>query len=74
MSKLYGSTSWRRVISLAVAVFMILSLLGTSGYAVFAEDLLDESTAPVAEEVVTAEPEEATPAEEETVEASVPTE
>ena len=51
---------------------MILSVLGTSGYTVFAEDILDESAAPVAEEVVTAEPEEATPAEEETVQGESP--
>ena len=58
MSKLYRTTSWRRILALALVFIMTLSILGSSGYTVFAEDLFGDD-APAAEEVVTAEPEEA---------------
>ncbi|MBO4881097.1 MAG: InlB B-repeat-containing protein, partial [Firmicutes bacterium] len=59
MSKLYRTPSWRRVLALALVFIMTLSILGTSGYTVFAEDLFGDGEQPVAEEVVTTEPEEA---------------
>ena len=53
MRKLYGSTSWRRVLALVLVFVMMLSMMGTSGYSVFAEDLVET------EEEVVAAPEEA---------------
>ena len=52
MRKLYGSTSWRRVLALALAFAMMFTMMGTSGYSVFAEGL-DET----GEEVVVSESE-----------------
>ena len=56
MRKLYGSTSWRRVLALVLVFVMMFSVMGTSGYSVFAEDLAETG-----EEVVVAEPEAVTP-------------
>ena len=56
MRKLYGSTSWRRVLALALVFVMMFSIMGTSGYSVFAEGL-DET----GEVVSVAEPEAVTP-------------
>jgi len=56
MSKLYGSTSWRRVLALALVFVMMFSIMGTSGYSVFAEELPETG-----EEVVVSEPEAVTP-------------
>ena len=38
MSKLYGTTPWKRVLALTLVFVMMLSVLGSSGYTVFAED------------------------------------
>ena len=56
MRKLYGSTSWRRVLALVLVFVMMLSTMGTSGYSVFAEDLSETG-----EEVVVSEPEAVVP-------------
>ena len=56
MRKLYGSTSWRRVLALVLVFVMMLSTMGTSGYSVFAEDLSETG-----EEVVVSEPEAVAP-------------
>ncbi|MBR0051817.1 MAG: hypothetical protein IJP57_07700, partial [Firmicutes bacterium] len=48
MSKLYGSTSWRRVLALILVFVMMFSVMGTSGYSVFAEGL-DETGEEVVE-------------------------
>ena len=52
MRKLYESTRWKRVLALALVFVMMFSIMGTSGYSVFAEGL-DET----GEEVVVSEPE-----------------
>ena len=52
MRTLYGSTSWRRVLALVLVFVMMVSTMGTSGYSVFADDLIETS-----EEVTVAEPE-----------------
>ncbi|MBR3748488.1 MAG: hypothetical protein IKN28_01260, partial [Firmicutes bacterium] len=59
MSKLYRTTSWRRVLALTLAIVMMVSTMGTSGYSVFAEDLAGQNEPQATEEVVTAEPAEA---------------
>ncbi|MBR5640886.1 MAG: InlB B-repeat-containing protein [Firmicutes bacterium] len=53
MRKLYGSTSWRRVLALVLVFVMMFSVMGTSGYSVFAESEPTETQ----EEVIAAEPE-----------------
>ena len=52
MRTLYGSTSWRRVLALALVFVMMFSIMGTSGYSVFAEELSETG-----EEVTVTEPE-----------------
>ena len=62
MRKLYGSTSWRRVLALVLVFVMMFSIMGTSGYSVFAEGLEETGEAvvePAAEEP--AQEEEFTP-------------
>ena len=49
MRKLYGSTSWRRVLALALVFVMMFSIMGTSGYSVFAEEDLPEASEEVIE-------------------------
>lgn len=56
MRTLYGSTSWRRVLALVLVFVMMVSTMGTSGYSVFAEDLVETN-----EEVTVSEPEVVTP-------------
>ena len=56
MRKMYGSRSWRRVLALVLVFVMMLSIMGTSGYSVFAEDLVETG-----EEVVVSEPEAVVP-------------
>ena len=55
MSKLYRTTSWRRILAFAVAFTMVFSVFGTSGYTVFAEDTgyaeaIEQTTEPMLEE------------------------
>ena len=54
MRKLYGSTSWRRVLALVLVFVMMFSVMGTSGYSVFAEGPTETEG-----EIVSAEPAEA---------------
>ena len=56
MRTLYGSTSWRRVLALVLVFVMMVSTMGTSGYSVFAEDLVETN-----EEVTVSEPEATVP-------------
>ncbi|MBO5516541.1 MAG: VWA domain-containing protein, partial [Firmicutes bacterium] len=56
MRTLYGSTSWRRVLALVLVFVMMVSTMGTSGYSVFADDLVETN-----EEVTVSEPEAVTP-------------
>ena len=57
MRKLYGPTSWRRVLALVVVFAMLFSAMGSSGYSVFAESM-SETGAGAAETLLEAGPEE----------------
>ena len=53
MSKLYRTTVWRRVLALVLVFIMALSILGSSGYTVFAEDLMSGASSSEGTEAVT---------------------
>ncbi|MBR2099471.1 MAG: hypothetical protein IJ926_07315, partial [Firmicutes bacterium] len=55
MSKLYRTTVWRRVLALVLVFIMALSILGGSGYTVFAEDLMSGASSSEGTEAVTQE-------------------